>query len=563
MSKKIIIPKGLVNPNETTVIEIPAELSEERELIASPISCPTTCTRSSEARPNLRNTYNVPESEISCPGGSMFRSMQQTYSIIRSNESVGLPPSPSFKHPQATSTPRPKDLTYSVDDSSIFNTASIDPRTFETSMYDSSLSDSGGRSSPKSWKAGETYVDPPLPYRVIKKTSKSFIRRSMPYQDLNNMASGGPCPAVGRTFTRPPDLNKTRPVHPGQDMTVFFPQIASTPIDVKYSTIYGSSLCGVSPEQSYSTSYDSYSDKAASQGRFGRTQTVSPAVATAGGRTYNIGQAQNIGPAANRTYNFGRTQNICPAIAGKTYNFGRTQNVCLGSGAKTFNFGKTRTMSPDSFSIGAPVATSTPQRNQTYTQVYDSSLFRSTSFEPGTFGTIDNTYPDRGGAGSRTYNFGRTQPVFPGSRPLSRSITRIVKKSSKTFTKPPPQSSDIGALGAAYLNTTRNMCPPCNSTFTKPGPSALNQTNVVKKTSRTMTIQTACDGSKTKVIHEMTSLEPERSGTNRSVVNDVQSKLEEIENTERAQLAENLKTYQDARRNLMTNTTYNLGEQNK
>lgn len=34
--KKIIIPKGLVDPNETTIVEIPEELQDEQSLIASP-----------------------------------------------------------------------------------------------------------------------------------------------------------------------------------------------------------------------------------------------------------------------------------------------------------------------------------------------------------------------------------------------------------------------------------------------------------------------------------------------------------------------------------------------
>lgn len=68
--KKIIIPKGLINPNETTVVEIPVELQDEPNLVASPKpqkmpgqkKCPAggSCSRSGNTSDEENMTFAPP-----------------------------------------------------------------------------------------------------------------------------------------------------------------------------------------------------------------------------------------------------------------------------------------------------------------------------------------------------------------------------------------------------------------------------------------------------------------------------------------------------------------------
>lgn len=656
MSRKIIIPKGLVNPNETTVIEIPEELSEERELIASPALCPQDCNRHTQSGTNYGDSdrtsrspsFRQPQASFDSHdfGRTYSGSRPSTETIEEYEETTHSAPCGTSKVVKKTSKtfmkqPMPK--------APCGNTFTKTPELNKSrpvcpalqpispsvpppqAMYNSRGCGVGGRTvnlgraKPQSPRSGPQatsrepgFIETTESYmetndgtsRVVQKNSK-IIKRGMDYPG----GSGGQ--AANRTYARSPDQNRTR------DMTVFHPTITSTPFDIEYSSIYDSSLVELSTETSGSSSgyYEpgkTYNFPYANTGR-----SASPN--SAAGRTYNM-RSQNTCPgmssrmfsasrgrpeslsigapqatstpqpnltysdcvdsslfrsnsfdpntfgmtnsnsAAGATFNYGRTHIIPPGSAppGRTYNMGQTHNVCPGIAARGTNVGKTRSSNPI-HSIGAPQATSTPQGNFTYTQLVDSSLFRSHSFEPSSFGTISSSYPDSGAMLGRTYNAGKTQNICPGAKQGSQSYTKITKRSSKTFDRPPIRSNDIGTLGTAYMNSTRpscvNGCPNSQRTYSKPQSSAANQTRVItKKTSKTTMKSSVNDGARTRTIHEVTSVESTTEGANASATSDIEQRLAEMENIERSQLAAELRNYQDARRNLMTNTTYNLGD---
>ncbi|XP_017772438.1 PREDICTED: uncharacterized transmembrane protein DDB_G0289901-like [Nicrophorus vespilloides] len=99
-SKKIIVPQGLINPNETTIIEIPAGVDSEATLIArsSPRTCEEMFQPGCASTPRTRRVTTVPPArpQSACPGsgggggGRQMRQVTSTTIITNEDDSSSL-----------------------------------------------------------------------------------------------------------------------------------------------------------------------------------------------------------------------------------------------------------------------------------------------------------------------------------------------------------------------------------------------------------------------------------------------------------------------------------------
>lgn len=607
MSKKIIIPKGLVNPNETTVIEIPEELSNERELVASPLPCPGGCSRKPS---NFGKTQTIYEQSTPPPGSSVTRMSEETY------EYVG--PSP------------PKDQTYAAryEPSSFRNAESgrhgaCPGRTF-------SGRDAGSSGRPVATEITSSFTDTTRTCsgatRMVKKTSKTYLKQ--PIQESSNM---GNVTYPGATRNRTGILEGI----PRESMSFRSPVAASSPRprDLTYAAMHDTGPLNMAT-YSYGNIGGGYQSSAPARTsyNFGKTQTMSPRALSAPSRvvkksskTYirqtmpgggsgmrdsatscpaaraadspwlgSMGrprdsfsirapQATSTPQPKDRTYTAIYDSNMLSSYStyeptpfstfdipnrtgGKTYSLGGTHSVCPG-GCTEESIGTSNVLegvSPmpqmESPSYRYPQATSTPRpRDLTYSARYDSSPFRSDDdYESESF----DTYPGSDVSG-RTFNFGKTQGACPGIAQPSRSTTRVVKKTSQTYMKSPTgRSSGSPALGATYAAAPSGSCSPRCPNAQGSSPQKTG-TNLVQKTSKTTTNRVICDGTQIRTSEEVSTMESNQSPSNNqqpSLMKDIQSRLKDIENTERSRFSDNLRLFQDARRALMANTTYTFGD---